>query len=300
MFGPLATCLPGYAVKACHPSFFVCSAPHPPLFHWENGLKLTTADLAIDFRRRQPRAFISHAHNDHMARHEFALCTPPTAALYQLRLGPRRTLEMPYRQAIDWAGLRLTTYPAGHCLGSAMLLAEDRGRTLLYSGDFRLRPSFTAEPAELPHADTLVIESTYGHPDYRLPPREESVAEFLALVRRALADEMVPVVQGYVLGKSQEVTRLLTDAGVPVLQHRSIYEVSQVYESLGCPLGRFERFRGARNRVGPSLCRPARRLPSCRGKFVLPSPVGPWTVGRSIGWASIMPFRCPTTPTTTS
>ncbi len=151
---------------------------------------------------------------------------------------------MPYRQTIDWAGLRLTTYPAGHCLGSAMLLAEDQGRTLLYTGDFKLRPSLTAEPAELPHADTLVIESTYGHPDYRLPPREESIAEFLALVRRALADEMVPVIQGYVLGKSQEITRLLTDAGIPVLQHRSIYEVSRMYESLGCPLGRFERFRG--------------------------------------------------------
>ena len=151
---------------------------------------------------------------------------------------------MPYRQTIDWAGLRLTTYPAGHCLGSAMLLAEDQGRTLLYTGDFKLRPSLTAEPAELPHADTLVIESTYGHPDYRLPPREESLAEFFALVRRALADEMVPVIQGYVLGKSQEITRLLTDAGIPVLQHRSIYEVSRMYESLGCPLGRFERFRG--------------------------------------------------------
>src|SRR5271170_6332147 len=117
-----------------------------------------------------------------MARHEFAICTPETSALYQLRMGPRRTLELPYRQAIEWAGLRLTTYPAGHCLGSAMLLAEDQGRSLLYTGDFKLRPALTAAAAELPHADTLVIESTYGDPAYRLPPREETVAEFLALV----------------------------------------------------------------------------------------------------------------------
>ena len=69
------------------------------MFHWENGLKLTNADLAIDFRRRQPRAFVSHAHSDHMARHELALCTPETAALYQLRLGPRRTHAMPVSPA---------------------------------------------------------------------------------------------------------------------------------------------------------------------------------------------------------
>ena len=45
------------------------------MFHWEDGLKLTKADLAIDFRRRQPRAFISHARADHIARHQYALCT---------------------------------------------------------------------------------------------------------------------------------------------------------------------------------------------------------------------------------
>ena len=65
-----------------------------------------------------------------------------------------------------------------------MLLAEDQGSTLLYTGDFKLGQSSTAAAAELPHADTLVIESTYGHPDYCLPPREECMAEtFFALVR---------------------------------------------------------------------------------------------------------------------
>jgi Cft2 family RNA processing exonuclease len=214
------------------------------MFHWEDGLKLTRVDLAIDFRRRQPRGFISHAHSDHMARHELALCTPETAALYQLRLGKRRTLALPYRQPIDWTGMRLTTFPAGHCLGSAMLLAEDGEQSLLYTGDFKLRPSLTAAAAELPHADTLVIESTYGHPDYRLPPRAETEAEFLALVRQTLAEEKTPVIQGYILGKSQEITRLLTAAGIPVLQHGVIFEVSRKYEELGCPLGQFELFRG--------------------------------------------------------
>jgi len=214
------------------------------MFHWDGGLKLTAADLAIDFRRRQPRAFISHAHADHIARHEYALCTPETSALYQLRLGKRRTLEMPYRRPIEWGGLRLTTFPAGHCLGSAMLRAEDGRQTLLYTGDFKLGPAATAEEAELPPADVLVIESTYGTPDYRLPPRDDVLAELFALLRRVLEDGAVPVVVAYVLGKAQEVTRLLTDEGFPVLQHRRIHEVSRVYEQCGVPLGRYEPFRG--------------------------------------------------------
>jgi len=214
------------------------------LFHYDRGLKLTRADLAIDFRRRQPRAFISHAHMDHMARHQYALCTPETARLYQLRLGRRDVFELPYRRQIEWGGLKLTTYPAGHCLGSAMLLAEDEGRTLLYTGDFKLGESATAERAELPRADVLVIESTYGEPRYRHPPRAESIASLIDACRSALADGVTPVIQAYALGKGQEVTRLLATAGIPVLQHSKVFEVSQVYTACGVDLGHYAVYAG--------------------------------------------------------
>ncbi len=214
------------------------------VFHWDNGLKLTKADLAIDFRRRQPRAFISHAHADHMARHAYALCTPETAALYRFRLGPRPTRELSYREPIDWGGLKLTAYPAGHCLGSAMLLAEDGPRRLLYTGDFKLGPSATAEEAELPRADLLVIESTFGHPKYRLPPRAESLARLFELVRQTQSAGCQPVIVAYALGKSQEITRLLTAEGFPVVQHPDVFAISRIYQSLGVDLGDFSRYTG--------------------------------------------------------
>lgn len=214
------------------------------MFHWDGGLKLTKADLAIDFRRRQPRAFISHAHADHMARHAYAICTPQTAALYQVRLGNRPARELPYREPIEWGGLRLTTFPAGHCLGSAMLLAEDGDESLLYTGDFRLGKSVTAGQAELPQAKVLVMESTYGHPNYRLPPREEVVAQLIQLVREAVGDGAVPVIEAYSLGKAQEVTRLLTAEGLFVLQHPQAYQISRTYESFGVDLGGYGLYQG--------------------------------------------------------
>jgi putative mRNA 3-end processing factor len=209
------------------------------MFYWDGGLRLAKADLALDWRRRQPRAFISHAHTDHMARHEYALCTPATAALYQARYGRRPTLELPYRQPVEWGGVRLTTYPAGHCLGSAMLLVEDGPHTLLYTGDFKLAPSATAEPAELPQAELLIMESTFGDPRYRLPPSVETIAQLCQLVRETLAAGATPVVEAYPLGKSQELTRLLSDAGFSVVQHRKIVPLSRVYEAFGVNLGRY-------------------------------------------------------------
>jgi Cft2 family RNA processing exonuclease len=201
--------------------------------------------LAVDVRRRQPRCFVSHAHSDHIARHELALATPATARLYRHRLGPHhRVREMAYRGAVEFGGLRLTAFPAGHCLGSAMLLAEDGERSLLYTGDFKLGESATSESAELPRADILIMECTFGRPHYRLPPRDAVVTRMLELVHAALAEGKVPVIHAYPLGKSQEVTKLLADTGVPVLQHPVVYSVSVEYEKCGVDLGDFAVYGG--------------------------------------------------------
>jgi putative mRNA 3-end processing factor len=208
------------------------------MFHFDQGLFLTQASLAVDVRRRQARSFVSHAHTDHIARHEIALATPTTGKLYRHRLGKHhRVLEMPYRQPIEFGGLRLTALPAGHCLGSAMLLADDGERSLLYTGDFKLGPSATSEEAELPHADVLVMESTFGLPRYRMPPRDETIAQLIEIVTNAFAAGKTPVIHAYPLGKSQEVTKLLTSHGISVLQHSTIYAVSRIYEECGMNLG---------------------------------------------------------------
>src|SRR4029078_4905164 len=102
------------------------------MFHYDAGLFLTAAGLGVDVRRRQPRCFVSHAHADHIARHELALATSVTARvyrprpncprgarvtarLYPPRLGPRhRVMKMSFRQPLEFGGVRLTAYPAGH------------------------------------------------------------------------------------------------------------------------------------------------------------------------------------------
>ena len=215
------------------------------MFHWDRGLFLTSINLALDVTRRQKLGFMSHAHADHIARHELGISTPQTAALFRHRRGHHHRLkELPYRQPIEMGSMRLTTFPAGHCLGSAMLLAEAEEQSLLYTGDFKLGPSATSEEAELPAADILVMESTFGKPKYCLPPREKTIAELIDLVQRLLAAGRTPVIHAYALGKAQEVTKLLTDTGVPVQQHPMTFAVSEVYRHCGVDLGKVSEYRG--------------------------------------------------------
>jgi putative mRNA 3-end processing factor len=214
------------------------------MFHYDDGLKITRAGLAVDFRRRQPRGFVSHAHADHMARHEMAYATPSTGALYRHRLGKLLQLrEMPYHAPMKLGEVELTTYPAGHCLGSAMLLADDGNERLLYTGDFKLGDSLTAEPAELPQADVLVMETTFGSPRYRMPPRELVIEQLLETIDEAKRLGKTPVIHAYALGKAQEVTAILARHGQMVLQHPTIAEVSKVYETCGAKLGNYAMYR---------------------------------------------------------
>src|SRR5437899_3053616 len=88
-------------------------------------------------------------------------------------------------------------------------LASPFVRAPLYTVVYKLAASVTSEPAELPQADVLVLESTYGEPQYRFADRDSIVAELIDVVRRALAAERTPIIEAYALGKAQEVTRLL-------------------------------------------------------------------------------------------
>jgi Cft2 family RNA processing exonuclease len=151
---------------------------------------------------------------------------------------------MPYGATRELRGAGLTTFPAGHVLGAAMLLAEIDGLRILYTGDFRLGPAHTCAAAQLPQADVLVMESTFGDPAYRLPPREETAAALVRLVQSILAAGDTPVVHAYALGKAQEVTRILTLAGIAVAQHPTIFAISEVYRACGVELGEVTEYDG--------------------------------------------------------
>ncbi|HBT77275.1 MAG TPA: hypothetical protein DEB39_10225 [Planctomycetaceae bacterium] len=252
------------------------------MFHWDKGLILPEAGLSVDITRRQACGFVSHAHGDHLGRHEITYCTAETESLCRLRLSIKPTQvfrAMRFFEPIMCGALKLTAYPAGHCLGSAMLLAESpqSGKRLLYTGDFKLGPSATSVEAVVPKADYLIMESTFGTPDYRMPPREEMIARLIDEVGESFARKRSPVIFAYTLGKGQEVSRLLTLAGFKVQQGKKMYEISEIYEKHGVPLGDVIPLLKRRSEPDRVLVIPAHHCP-----FETPYPTRTFAV---TGWA---------------
>ena len=206
-----------------------------------DGVHLPQIGWWLDARKARHRSFVSHAHSDHIGPHREIVATRATASLMRLRVsGKRQETILDYGQA--WAadfGCEFKLHPAGHILGSAMLQATTENGSLLYTGDFKLRPSLAAEPCSVPRADVLIMETTFGLPRYVFPPQEQVEREIVDFCRAALADKVAPVLYAYSLGKTQELLQIVGRAGLPVMLHVHGYRLTQRYAELGMKLPRF-------------------------------------------------------------
>ena len=199
----------------------------------DRGLHLPEHGLWLDPQKGRDLAFVSHAHSDHIARNREVLLTEATARFMRERLSGRRAEHVAaFGEAREFAGGRATLLPAGHILGSAQIFFESDAGSLLYTGDFKLAPGSAAEPCEWRHADTLVMETTFGLPRYRMPPRAEVAARVIAFCRETLEAGAVPVLLGYSLGKAQEIVRLVLDAGLTPMLHESVWKMTALHREL--------------------------------------------------------------------
>lgn len=215
---------------------------------YENGVYLPEHDLWLDpTGSRRRLAFVSHAHSDHIGRHEGVILTEGTRRVMRLRLsGEREEWVLPWLEEGALLsefpflpGVRLGVLPAGHVIGSAQLYLETAEGSLLYTGDFKTRQGLAAEALQWRQADTLIMETTFGLPKFRFPPLEEVLAAIVAFCRKELAGGRVPVLLCYSLGKAQETVCALAAAGLVPVLHQAAYRVSRIYSDLmpGFPSG---------------------------------------------------------------
>jgi len=205
-------------------------------------LYIPPLSLWLDPGRKKSLAFVSHAHADHTGRHDSIIASAATAGIMEHRINVKADRVPDYGEAVELGEGSITLHPAGHILGSSQALIELNGERIVYTGDFKLIPSRTAEPCTILPCDRLIMECTYGLPQYRFPDRAGVETNLLNFIGELQDKKMVPVVLAYALGRAQEIIKLLTGNDlVPALENR-IFEMAEVYERLGVSLGRFEPF----------------------------------------------------------
>jgi len=269
----------------------------------EKSLYVDALDLWIDSMRSRGRCYVSHGHADHAREHDVVVTSANNAKVCAHRFGrrtrkPASLFGEPERREVTFETHEfnepwrigdhdLTLFSAGHVLGSSQLLIEGEHGRFVYTGDFKLEPSYTAEAPEVKRCDTVLMECTYGRPQYVFPPRVEVAAMMVAWARDALEDGAVPIFFAYSLGKAQEAIAILGAGGIPLTVHGAVASMTRVYEEAGVALPPYEcydaaAFDGTRALVWPPS---GRALPAAvRGRTVRTAALTGWVVAKGNFW----------------
>src|SRR5438876_6998867 len=205
------------------------------------GLCCKVGGFHIDPIRTVERAVITHGHSDHARPgHARVLATPETIAIMRQRYGETAGGSLQtagYGETISVGDVSLSLAPAGHILGSAQAVIDYRGTRVVVSGDYKRRPDPTCAAFEPCNCDLFVTEATFGLPVFRHPPDRQEIDKLLHSL--SLFPERCHLIGVYALGKCQRVLALLRRAGYeePVYLHGALIGLTELYESLGVPLG---------------------------------------------------------------
>jgi metallo-beta-lactamase family protein len=128
----------------------------------------------------------------------------------------RQVVPVPYGKEVDVTKtVRFRFIEAGHILGSAMVhlsaAGPDRDRTLSFSGDMGRRNMPILRPTgDIPAADVLVCESTYGNRLHR--SFEETVERLCAAIRDTVEREGKVLIPAFSLGRTQLIIHVIQRA----------------------------------------------------------------------------------------
>lgn len=199
------------------------------------GLYCEAGGFHIDPCVAVARAVITHGHADHLTRGcQRYLTAAPGAEIVASRLGPRAVIEtLPYGAEISLGSVRVSLHPAGHVLGSAQVRVEHAGEVWVATGDYRTAVDRTCAPFEPIPCQTLVTESTFGHPFFRWPDPAQVMGDIHAWWRNNQVAGKASFLYAYSLGKAQRVLAELDASIGPIGVHPQIRDINKFYVAAG-------------------------------------------------------------------
>jgi putative mRNA 3-end processing factor len=120
-------------------------------------------------------------------------------------------------------------YSSGHIPGSCSIFMDIAGRTLLYTSDINcIDTQLMKKCDEMPHAEIMICESTYG--DREHPDRKEEEEKFLSKVSETIERGGSVLIPVFAVGRAQEIMMILErlDKKVPIYLDGMAKEVTEI------------------------------------------------------------------------
>lgn len=213
---------------------------------WNNGVLVENGGIKIlldplrSVRDDTKYSFISHAHKDHtygfLDERKIKFSTHQTIGLFEAisREKVKNAVSCAYGQTVGFHNLELRIVNSGHVFGSGALVLIDGDVTFLYTGDFNLTDTLTQKGITPIECDIMVMETTYGRPDFSFPPREDVYCDIIEWAAKTIKENNLPIFLVYPVGKAQEITKLFNlFTTIPVVTHPMITKTNEIVNEFG-------------------------------------------------------------------
>jgi hypothetical protein len=160
--------------------------------------KADESSYSIDYFHGKHNAyFLTHVHTDHLVglhdgwRRGTIYCSEQTSALlstlFSIDCDVIRTLPLEFPSIVKLSrntSITVTFVDANHCPGSVMIKISGEFGCRLHSGDFRYSSLHHCDNASLLGVQHLFLDTTFFHPSWRMPTKEQSCSRLLDLIER--------------------------------------------------------------------------------------------------------------------
>ena len=172
--------------------------------------------------------FVSHAHVDHM--HNASRSEKVIASSETFRLAAARGFQLgDSLQEVE--GVELLD--SGHILGSRGIRIADE---VYYTGDAAGRERAFLGRCTTGQARVLIMETTFGSPEYVFPQTASLVKEVNTLVGEMYGRGRPVVLMGYPLGKAQLLSSFFS-SWEPLFFHEGVARMNKIHVEHGVRLG---------------------------------------------------------------
>ncbi len=142
--------------------------------------------------------------------------SPPPYSKRDVKSTVLHTIPLSWGKVTDIApDIKLTLHNSGHILGSSMVhLHFGKGDyNFVYTGDFKFQKTRLLEKAtvKFPRVESLLIESTYGGPQDRIPSRQDSEKELKQILNSTLKRGGKVLIPVLAVGRAQELLIVLEE-----------------------------------------------------------------------------------------
>ena len=187
--------------------------------------------LACDSTNSQyyPLVFYSHAHSDHIPRRipKTDIITSNTTKIL-LRNFIKNYEEGNFFESYTIDDTTFTQKSSGHIVGSTALIIESTEGKLVYTGDVSLRDKGFLEPFSPEKCDILIIESTFGNPEYTFPPYNDVIKEAQEKITGYIENNIPVVLMGYALGKAQMLYNAFSHLSENIIMHGANFKINSL------------------------------------------------------------------------